>query len=740
MKSSVLSVKFEDPDSGYGVVRYKLEEVKLMKNGKPLEAYTAVGYGLPTVKGCVYDIRGTWGYSQKYKAHQLKVQTFQEVLPTTEEGILAYLQSGVIKNIGPKTAALIVKKFGLDTFRVFDEAPEQLKTVKGISDRRYSEILASYQEHKGARELIAFLAPFGVTANKAIKVKRAFGGKALSILRTEPYRLCEIKGFGFLTVDAVARRLGIAYDDPARIREGVRFVLEEAAQNGDLYLPSDTLLEHAQRLLDTPDFGEHITDTQLFSALQSQVAAGVCVMDGRNIYLRPAYEAECGIAEELKRLRRNSCRKVTKLNEKIAVAAKQLKITLSAQQQAAIRSCFENPVTVITGGPGTGKTTIQKVILAILASESKGTAEALLCAPTGRAARRMAEASGYDAMTVHMALAHMGDLTGARQFTADLIIADELSMVDVQLAWELLKAIPRHARLVLVGDANQLPSVGPGRVLAELIHSKAVPVVALTDVYRQAEGSRIIENADKISRGLHALQYGEDFQLVQAEDSRQAAELLKQLYVTELAGHTLDDVQVLSPVRRRGELGVRQLNPVLRDMVNPPSEAKAEVVIGSRVFRTGDKVMQNTNAGDIANGDMGYVTGIKTDPETGAQLVVIDFGMGRVYEYGRDEMDNVELAFATTIHKSQGNEFAKVIIPVLKEHAFMLNRNLIYTAITRARTKVILIGSSRALHAAIGKHSAVERNTILADRIRAAVKAAAEKADKEEQIPKREEC
>lgn len=714
MKCSILSVKFEDPDSGYCVVQYKMEELKKMKNGQPLDCFTAVGYGLPTARGCVFDVIGNWVFSKRYKEYQLKVTGYQEVLPTTEEGIIAYLQSGIISHVGPKTAKLIVEKFGLETFKVFDETPEKLKEIKGISEKRYEELIRSYRDHIGARDIITALAPYKITANKAIKVYKYFGAHTAQVLRETPYRLCEISGFGFLTVDVIARQTGIAYDDPMRISSGVRHVLEEALQKGHLYLDSDTLLTRSLKLLGDPDTGEELSRTQVLAAIQNEVQAGNLVLDGANIYLRPSYDSECAIAKELTRLLKNTCRKVPKLDERIAEAEANLNITLSEQQKAAVKTCFEHPVTIITGGPGTGKTTIQKVILSIFHAVTKGSGEALLCAPTGRAARRMMEASGHDANTIHMALRHMGGET----FSEELIIVDELSMVDVYLARDLFQSVGKHTRLVLVGDANQLPPVGPGKVLAEMIKSNAVPVVALKEIYRQAEGSRIIENAAKISDGSHTLAYGDDFQFVTADDSAAAVEMLKQLYVAELARWPLDEVQILSPVRKRGDLGIRQLNPVLRDMINPQAYGKAELQAGNRTFRVNDKVMQTANAEDIANGDIGYVKEIKTDPETGTKLAVIDFGMGRICEYGREELENVELAYASTIHKSQGSEFSVVIVPVLMEHAFMLGRNLIYTAITRAKCKVIIIGMTKALHMAIGKNDTEERNTILSERIK----------------------
>lgn len=714
MKCSVLSVKFEDPDSGYCVVQYKMEELKKMKNGQPLDCFTAVGYGLPTARGCVFDVKGSWVFSKRYKEYQLKVTGYQEVLPTTEEGITAYLQSGIINHVGPKTAKLIVEKFGLETFKVFDETPEKLKEIKGISEKRYEELLRSYRDHIGARDVITALAPYKITANKAIKVYKYFGANTAQVLRETPYRLCEITGFGFLTVDVIARQTGVAYDDPMRISSGVRHVLDEALQKGHLFLDSDALLTRSLKLLGDPETGEELSRTQVLASIQNEVQAGNLILDGANIYLRPSFDSECAIAEELTRLLKNNCRKMPKLDERIAEAEANLEITLSEQQKAAVKTCFEHPVTIITGGPGTGKTTIQKVILAIFYAVTKGAGEALLCAPTGRAARRMMETSGHEAKTIHMALRHMG----GEEFSEELIIADELSMVDVYLARDLFQSVGKHTRLVLVGDANQLPPVGPGKVLAEMIQSGTVPVVSLKEIYRQAEGSRIIENAAKISGGSHTLAYGDDFQFVTADDSAAAVELLKQLYVAELSQRPLDEVQILSPVRKRGDLGIRQLNPVLRDMINPQAYGKAELQASSRTFRAGDKVMQTANVEDIANGDIGYVKEIKTDPETGSKLAVIDFGMNRICEYGREELENVELAYASTIHKSQGSEFSVIIVPVLMEHAFMLTRNLVYTAITRAKCKVIIIGMTKALHMAISKNDTEERNTVLSERIK----------------------
>lgn len=712
MKCSVLGVKYENPDTMYRVVSYKPEEEKRKKNGELLESFTGFGIGIPNMPGCTYEVQGSWVNDPKY-GFQLKIQTFQEILPTTCEGIENYLKSGVIKYIGERTAKSIVAAFGTDTFRILDEEPQRLKEIKGINEKRLQELILSYRNTRGAQQVISYLARFGISAAKALKIQQYYGENTIKVLQENPYQLMEMSGFGFSTVDKMAVARGIAFNAPIRIHAGVLATLQKAQESGYLYLDSAELIEKASNLLENTLTGETVTDLQISEALKELTLDKKAVLDGNAIYLTPAYEAECSVAKHLKRLCKGKCAKSKDIGKQLEEAETTLEIKLSEEQKRAVQTSLSSPVSIITGGPGTGKTTIQKVVLHLCSEMGIPQDDILLCAPTGRAARRMAEATAHSADTIHMRLMHKD----TDYLSAKVIIVDEASMIDEFLARDLLQAVQTDTRLIFIGDINQLDAVGPGRFLSEMINSDLIPTTRLKEIFRQENGSKIIENAAKISNGNHTLSYDEDFQMIDAT-SENAAQIVKDVYLQELAGKSPDEVQILTPLRKRGSTGVQQLNPELQELVNPPVPQKAEMKYGTRIFRTGDKVMQIKNTDNAANGDIGNIQAITYDPERDERILTIDFGSGRICKYGHDELENLDLAYASTIHKSQGSEYDTVIIPILTEQSFFLRRNLIYTAVTRAKAKVILIGSAQALHRAIAKMETEKRNTKQAMRLR----------------------
>lgn len=709
---------------GYCIFGYVTRDVTVPDAAKNDKYYhdskihiTAVGYNLPPTDAVEVDLFGTWKPS-KYGL-QYVVERFNQIVPTDVDAIEAYLCSGLIKGIGPSTAKAIVARFGDKALDMLESSPQQLLTVKGIAKGKLEKIVQSYSETKSLRDLMTYLAPFGVTPNKAAKILESFGDQSVWVVQHDPFQLCRINGFGFLTVDAIARKTKVSLRNPMRYRGAVKYVLEEARTTGHLYLPESELISRCYELLN-PESEEEVVPEADISKAVSDMNSGEIYAEGQRIYL--AYDRLCE-TEVAKRvvsmLMADGFQPVYNISNEIAKAEQSMEVSLSVSQVKAVELCLNNQLSIMTGGPGTGKTSTLRAILNIY-HRAFPSNEIQLAAPTGRASRRMTEQTGYPASTLHSALGIITDeespLNDGELLPADLVIVDEFSMVDMHLAYALFNRLKPGAQLIIVGDADQLPSVGAGNVLHELIRCEHIPVAYLDTVFRQASNSRIALNAHAINHNDTRLLYGDDFCMYEVADAEAAATLITKCYLEEAAKVGTDNVQILTPFRKRGLVSVNAINESIQKLVNPHSPRVAEVKYGQRVFRVGDRIIQTKNRSDVSNGDVGRIDMINID-EDGECLIDVTLLDGRTLQYTKDQLEDVDLAYAMSIHKSQGGEYPTVIIPILKEHYIMLRRNLLYTAITRAKGKVILIGHRQAVYTAIHHCDVDQRNTVLADRI-----------------------
>ena len=649
---------------------------------------------------------------------QYKVETFLEVVPRTREGILGYLSCGSLKGIGPKTAERIVNRFGLDTLEVMEKYPQELLKIQGISQKKLDRIVDSFGKNKVFRELMTFLSPFHVTPKKANMILQKFRDQSVEIIRKQPYILCSVKGFGFLTVDAIARQCCAATNDPMRISGCVSYVLREAMkQNGHLYLEQEILVKDALKVLNKELNLQPVTETEILKVLYRLVMQDSIVVEENRVYITKQHQEEEDTASMIARKLHERIPVLT-IEKELEEAQEDLNITLSEQQKEAVRMVFANPICIITGGPGTGKTTVLKVILYIY--QKKCGNEVKLMAPTGRAARRMAESTGSgDATTMHMALGLFGDGDYEAlidELSADFINVDEVSMVDMHLAYEFFYKVKAGARVLLVGDVHQLPSVGAGDVFRQLILCGKIPVTVLNLVYRQGKDSNIPINAQLINEGKTNLQWGDDFQMVECSGADAAAQIVKNIYLKEIQMYGMEQVQILSPYKVRSAAGVLELNRSLQDEVNPPVSGKRELHLGGEIFREGDRILQNKNTEFASNGDLGTLVQIAED-EDNNPLVQIVFTDGRRVKYEAEQVEMIEHANAITIHKSQGSECQVVIIPWLKAFYPMLKRNIFYTGITRAKQRVYIVGEWKAVCQAIHTDDTGTRKTMLAVKI-----------------------
>lgn len=649
---------------------------------------------------------------------QYKVETFLEVVPRTREGILGYLSCGSLKGIGPKTAERIVNRFGLDTLEVMEKYPQELLKIQGISQKKLDRIVDSFGKNKVFRELMTFLSPFHVTPKKANMILQKFRDQSVEIIRKQPYILCSVKGFGFLTVDAIARQCCAATNDPMRISGCVSYVLREAMkQNGHLYLEQEILVKDALKVLNKEPDLQPVTETEILKVLYRLVMQDSIVVEENRVYITQQHQEEEDTASMIARKLHERIPVLT-IEKELEEAQEDLNITLSEQQKEAVRMVFANPISIITGGPGTGKTTVLKIILYIY--QKKCGNEVKLMAPTGRAARRMAESTGSgDATTMHMALGLFGDGDYEAlidELSADFINVDEVSMVDMHLAYEFFYKVKAGARVLLVGDVHQLPSVGAGDVFRQLILCGKIPVTVLNLVYRQGKDSNIPINAQLINEGKTNLQWGDDFQMVECSGADAAAQIVKNIYLKEIQMYGMEQVQILSPYKVRSAAGVLELNRSLQDEVNPPVSGKRELHLGSEIFREGDRILQNKNTEFASNGDLGILVQIAED-EDNNPLVHIVFTDGRRVKYEAEQVEMIEHANAITIHKSQGSECQVVIIPWLKAFYPMLKRNIFYTGITRAKQRVYIVGEWKAVCQAIHTDDTGTRKTMLAVKI-----------------------
>ena len=682
--------------------------------GNMVTQVKAVGYCLPIADNLRYELQGHWSKNPKHGV-QFEVENYDEVITPTKEGIIAYLSSGQIKGIGPKMAEKIYDAFGLTALDVLDKEPEKLLAISGISTAKLKKICDSYLANRGARDVVAFLTPHGITPNRAVKLYKEYGDRAMDIVKNHPYQLCEIAGIGFKTADRIAMSMGFDQLSIERVDEGILYALTDAEGKGHLCMEKHAFIKACLKVLDTPQ----LTEDMVANRAARLVYSGKLVSYQGNVYRSKTAYAESNLAELLSRqLRSARSHSYGDLDAALDAEELRMKVKFAPEQREAVKMALTQGVSVITGGPGTGKSMILRAILDIYRRQNPGK-EICLCAPTGRAARRMEQATGLGASTVHKALGLLagedGDYGEPQALDADIILVDEVSMMDIYLAGRLLEAVKSRAQVVLIGDSDQLPSVGPGAVLSEMIASERIPVVRLDKVFRQNDGSRIAVNAKLIRHGNLSLEYGNDFRFVDSANLSDSASRIAELYMQEVARYGVDNVAMLSPYRQKTETGVNALNEMLRELVNPPDEGKPEVVCGKRKFRVGDKVMQVKNFEDVSNGDIGYIRNIfKFGDET---TVCVDFGDGRNMEYDSSELDMLDLGYASTIHKAQGAEYQSVIINLQCAHHIMLTRPLIYTAITRGKDRVIIVGERRALCISIKKTDIEKRGTCLAHRL-----------------------
>lgn len=705
--------------------------VKLVVPGKP-ELVTAVGNLLGVQPGESLRLTGHWAVDAKY-GEQFKVDAYVAVKPATLVGVEKYLGSGLVRGIGKVIAARLVEKFGLATLEVIDQQPARLTEVEGIGPVRQKRIAAAWVEQRHIQDVMVFLQAHGVSTTYAVRVFKTYRERAIAVVKENPYRLAlDIWGIGFKTADKIAQNLGISPTSPQRAVAGLLHVLGEASDQGHVFLPREALLEAGASLLEIDPaileraIDELVAEGRVVVTPLVADAGGDAVGAGARVavYLKSMHTAETGAAELLRGLLVASTRPIAVDVERAIewFEAKQ-QLTLAEEQRQAIRQAITAKVLVITGGPGTGKTTLVNGIIRIL--EKKGR-RILLAAPTGRAAKRMTQATGCEAKTLHRLLEFDPKAQGFKRnrdhpLEADLLIVDEASMLDAVLAYSLLKAVPRHGQLVLVGDVDQLPSVGPGSVLQEIMSSGAVEVVRLQHIFRQAEQSDIVVSAHRINQGrlpvLESKAANPDFFFVEKDAPEDVLAMLKQLVRERIPKRfgfdPLDDVQVLTPMHR-GLLGAASLNSELQALLNPSGPS---LVRGTRLFRVGDKVMQvrNNYELEVFNGDIGRVAAVD---ETERSLeVVID---GRSVTYDASTLDELVLAYACSIHKAQGSEYPCVVIPLHTQHYVMLQRNLLYTGITRGRRLVVVVGTRRALGIAVRNAKLDARWTMLGELLRRA--------------------
>lgn len=721
----IISVKTADkevPQEARSTRRYKDHLIR----------FVATGYELPRTDAVELELDGEWTKG-KYGV-QLQVEQWREIVPKTRDGVEGYLASGLIKGIGPATAAQIVSRFGVETLDILQNHPERLLEVKGITESKLEDIKTSYAESRMLQDLMTLLSPFKITPKTALKIYQHFGPASVDILKKSPFELCQVSGFGFLRVDAIVQKNGGDLHDPMRVKGALFWALEDSkGGKGHLFLPGETLRKEALRLLNAkiPVPSLRLHEQEVADVLQDMILHGEVVSVKDNIYLPRTF------AQEDETARRIAMRLIEpSAPERIEQALEQVKremgLVLSPKQEAAVYAAYRHSLSIITGSPGTGKTTVLKTILEVYRRlHPKG--EIVLMAPTGRASRRMAESTGFDkARTLHSGLglgSEEDDANRSRQqepLSADLIIVDEFSMVDMWLADKFFSRIKDGARVVLVGDPDQLPSVGAGTVFRELIDCGLIPVTVLDQIFRQSKDSLIAYNAKFINEGNTKLYFGPDFVFMASDNQAEAAERIIARYCREIAESGIDRVQILSPFRSEGAASAEQLNEAIREVVNPFRSAEEEIKIGVKVFRVNDRIMQTKNTAKVSNGDLGFIRYIKDD-ENGKR-VGLDFGVGRELEYSVEDMVNLDLAYATTIHKAMGSEYETVIMPLLKAHTVMLYRNLLYTGITRAKKRVVLIGQKQVLYMAIHRNEIVKRNTLLGTRIGMYYKAYAKRA------------
>ena len=743
-------IVYYNEDNGYTVFVLRPDDSgrhdDVFDNGE----LTCTGHTFGITPGEEVQVAGSFVNNPKY-GRQLAIQQLEKKIPTTLSGIEKYLGSGIIKGIGARMARRIVEAFGEDTFDVIAEAPEKLTVIKGITPARATKIAESFHDQAAQRRAVLFLQEYGISPGMAVKIFKKYKNYTVDIVKRNPYKLADdIDGIGFKIADDIARRMGIAFDEPFRISAGVRFCLWEATNNGHVYLPMPILLTNTAQILGVEKDVIENTIRQMQIDRQVYCERSQALCNGETvIFLTNFHGAEVNVAHKLYALaegveesRRESLRKLAV--DSIAAFQKETKKELSEGQQEAVREAIANSLLVVTGGPGTGKTTVINTVIHLLASQNL---KIELAAPTGRAAKRMADAAGREAKTLHRLLesTYIAEDSRRQSFQrnednpieTDVLIIDEASMVDILLMQHVLKAVPPGTRLILVGDADQLPPVGPGNVLKDLINSNCVKVVRLTEIFRQAQESAIVMNAHRINRGEYPVVNEGDFFFMRRGYAEGVIDTVSSLvgerlpkYLAENFGGNID-IQVLTPMRKT-PLGVQSLNQALQKYLNPPEIGKNEREYRSTIYREGDKVMQIRNnyqmswktldptgryvideGEGIYNGDGGIIKAIDEDNE----IVTVLFDDNRQVDYDFTQLDELELAYAITVHKSQGSEYTAVVLPIHSGPPMLLSRNLLYTAVTRAKTLCVIVGLSETVQKMLDNNREVDRYTALSHRL-----------------------
>lgn len=728
LEGTIEDIIFRNDENSYTVAKMECEG----------ESLTVVGY-LPFVNvDETVKVEGEFTYHNSY-GEQFKVENISIVVPSTKKGIERYLSSGMIPYIGPKTAKKIVERFGVDTLDIIQMNPQKLLEIEGIGDKKLEKITEAFQEQGEIRNILIFLQQYGITANYSMKIYNRYGNDTVGIIKENPYRLSEdIYGIGFKTADKIAQNMGIEINSPYRIKGGINYILNRSMGEGHIYLPKEELLRRSEELL---NIDKELVEENLMNLAFDRVVYMIRYEDKEIVYNTRLYQAESYVSKKIVQL---SLGEVSDFDldvkKEIEDLEKEDNIRFGEKQKVAIEESTKNGFLVITGGPGTGKTTTINTIINIFENEGR---EVTLAAPTGRAAKRMTETTGKEAKTIHRLLeySYMEEESMAfgidedNPLETDLLIIDEASMIDILLMNSLLKAVSSGTKVILVGDVDQLPSVGAGNVLKDIIDSKAVEVVVLDEIFRQAEESMIVVNAHRINNGQGPFLNleGKDFFFLKEKDPIKIRDTIKELCKERLPSFygvdSLRDIQVLTPMRK-GDVGVIQLNKSLQKTLNRPNVLKKEKSYADEVFRVGDKVMQIKNnysveweirnsgvlidkGEGIFNGDIGVI--LDVDHESSSMRILFDDEKEVDYEF--NQLDELNLAYATTVHKSQGSEFPVVVMPLYWGPPMLLTRNLLYTAITRAKSLVVLVGDERYMYSMIRNNKIAERYSTLDHRI-----------------------
>lgn len=722
-------ILFKSDETGYVVAKVNV-------NNKPVTVVGTVPY---LSEGQQVKITGEWKNHKQFGL-QLNIISLEEILPTTIDGMEKYLSSGIIRGIGPVTAKKIIDHFGDETLEILDNNIERLKEIDGIGEKKYEVICESYMAQHDLKNIMLYFGEFGISQGQCLKIYKKFGPNGKEIIEKNPYKLCgEIKGIGFSTADRIAKALGMDNESEERIKSGIEYIINRFCSYGNTYMPKEKAIEEASELL---NINKDIIEENIYSASLDNriIVEKICEQEG--VFLTPYYYSELGITERIAKLAIENFQNInTDIEYEIKNFENKNNITFAISQKEAISGAFTDGIEIITGGPGTGKTTIIKSIIDIY--ENQGL-KVLLAAPTGRAAKRMTESTGRESKTIHRLLdigagdeddIVLSNCEVEKTLEGDVIIIDEASMIDVFLMFNLLKAIQVGTRLIIVGDVDQLPSVGAGNVLKDLINSTLIKVVRLKEIFRQGSESLITTNAHRINKGEMPFlnRKNNDFYFIKEEDIEGILNIILDLVNRRLPTFNnewdkIKDMQILTPMKK-GVLGVVNLNEKLQEILNPPSKNKKEKKIKGIIYREGDKVMQIKNNYNITwtsinsseekgegifNGDIGYIYSI--DNERGEIIVIFDEDRKAIYS--RENMEELDLAYAITIHKSQGSEFKVVIMPSFMGSPFLMNRNLLYTGITRAKNLVTVVGYTRALKFMVDNNRNLERYSTLEYRIK----------------------